>query len=133
ASQAAASRWCLSCCRPDTSPCRSRAICPASGAAPMRRCAARCADAIRAIPGRTIRYPRHRRAAPSRAGLDTHAPMKPLLIGLDWGTTSCRAYLIGAGGIVLERVTDGPGILKVENGAFGAALDAMIGRWDSKL
>src|SRR6266550_1144511 len=59
--------------------------------------------------------------------------MKPLLVGLDWGTTSCRAYLIGAGGIVLERVTDGPGILKVENGAFGAALDAMIGRWDSKL
>ena len=59
--------------------------------------------------------------------------MKPLLVGLDWGTTSCRAYLIGAGGIVLERVTDGPGILKVENGAFGAALDAMIGRWDSNL
>ena len=30
---------------------------------------------------------------------------------------------------MLERVTDGPGILKVENGAFGAALDAMIGGW----
>jgi 2-dehydro-3-deoxygalactonokinase len=58
---------------------------------------------------------------------------KPHLIGLDWGTTSCRAYLIGAGGIVLERVVDGPGILKVENGAFGAALDTMIGGWDSKL
>ena len=54
------------------------------------------------------------------------------LIGLDWGTTSCRAYLIGASGAVLARVTDGPGILKVENGAFGAALDAMIGQWDSK-
>ena len=53
----------------------------------------------------------------------------PHLIGLDWGTTSCRAYLIGADGAVLERVTDGPGILRVENGAFGAALDAMIGRW----
>jgi 2-dehydro-3-deoxygalactonokinase len=55
------------------------------------------------------------------------------LIGLDWGTTSCRAYLIGADGQVLERVTDGPGILKVESGAFGAALDAMICRWDAGL
>ena len=34
---------------------------------------------------------------------------------------------------MLERVADGPGILKVENGAFGAALDAMIGGWDAKL
>jgi 2-dehydro-3-deoxygalactonokinase len=30
---------------------------------------------------------------------------------------------------VLERVTDGPGILKVENGAFDDALMDMIGRW----
>jgi 2-dehydro-3-deoxygalactonokinase len=55
------------------------------------------------------------------------------LIGLDWGTTSCRAYLVDAAGKVLERVTDGPGILKVEDGAFGAALDAMVGRWDAGL
>src|SRR5215213_4651364 len=52
---------------------------------------------------------------------------KPLLIGLDWGTTSCRAYLIGSA--VLERVSNGPGILKVENGAFGRALDAMVANW----
>lgn len=58
---------------------------------------------------------------------------QPKLIGLDWGTTSCRAYLIGADGAVLERITDGPGILRIEDNAFGAALDAMIGRWDSKL
>jgi 2-dehydro-3-deoxygalactonokinase len=55
------------------------------------------------------------------------------LIGLDWGTTSCRAYLIGTDGVVLQRVTDGPGILKVENGAFGVALDTMIGQWDATL
>jgi 2-dehydro-3-deoxygalactonokinase len=59
--------------------------------------------------------------------------MSAALIGLDWGTTSCRAYLVGAEGAVLERVADGPGILKVEHGAFGAALDTMIGRWDAKL
>jgi 2-dehydro-3-deoxygalactonokinase len=52
----------------------------------------------------------------------------PLLIGLDWGTTSCRAYLIGADGATLARA-EGPGILRVEDGAFGAALDAMIGGW----
>jgi 2-dehydro-3-deoxygalactonokinase len=55
------------------------------------------------------------------------------LIGLDWGTTSCRAYLIGADGAVHERLGEGPGILKVEGGAFGAALDGMIGRWGAKL
>ena len=58
---------------------------------------------------------------------------KPRLIGLDWGTTSCRAYLIGTDGAVLDRITDGPGILRVENGAFGAALDAMIGGWVATL
>ena len=55
--------------------------------------------------------------------------MSARLIGLDWGTTSCRAYLIGAEGAVLQRVADGPGILKIENGAFGAALDAMTADW----
>src|SRR5947209_12635629 len=53
----------------------------------------------------------------------------PHLIGLDWGTTSCRAYLIGADGIVLDRQTDGPGILKVEQGHFGPWLDSMVGGW----
>jgi 2-dehydro-3-deoxygalactonokinase len=55
------------------------------------------------------------------------------LIGLDWGTTSCRAYLIGAAGAVLARATDGPGILRVANGAFGAAFDAITGGWDTRL
>lgn len=59
--------------------------------------------------------------------------MSARLIGLDWGTTSCRAYLVGADGAVRERVADGPGILKVENGAFGAALDAMTAGWSATL
>jgi len=54
--------------------------------------------------------------------------MTPQLIGLDWGSTSCRAYLIGAQG-VFARVIDGPGILRVEGGAFGAWFDAMVGSW----
>ena len=54
--------------------------------------------------------------------------MTPQLIGLDWGTTLCRAYLIGADGKVLDRQLDGPGILKAE-GHFGPWLDSMIGGW----
>lgn len=54
---------------------------------------------------------------------------QPLLIGLDWGTSSCRAYLIGADGKVLARQTDGPGILKIESANFGPWLDSMIGGW----
>jgi len=50
------------------------------------------------------------------------------LIGLDWGTTSCRAYLIGAGGAVLDRQLDGPGVLKVD-GNFGPWLNSMLGGW----
>src|ERR1700752_5453396 len=53
---------------------------------------------------------------------------EPHLIGLDWGTTSCRAYLVGADGVALDRQLDGPGILKVE-GHFGPWLDSMIGGW----
>jgi 2-dehydro-3-deoxygalactonokinase len=55
--------------------------------------------------------------------------MTPRLFGLDWGTTSCRAYMLGSGGSILARIADGPGILRVENSAFGPALDAMIGGW----
>lgn len=51
------------------------------------------------------------------------------LIGLDWGTTSCRAYLIGPDGKVLDRWTEGPGILRVKDGAFRDALMDMIRRW----
>jgi 2-dehydro-3-deoxygalactonokinase len=54
---------------------------------------------------------------------------EPHLIGVDWGTTSCRAYVISVDGKVLDSVVDGPGILKVENGAFGAAFGTMIGGW----
>jgi 2-dehydro-3-deoxygalactonokinase len=53
---------------------------------------------------------------------------KPQLIGLDWGTSSCRAYLIGADGVRARNV-DGPGILRVEGGAFGPWFDTMAGEW----
>src|SRR5882672_2091096 len=52
---------------------------------------------------------------------------KPLLVGLDWGTTSCRAYLVGADGVIARN--DGPGILRVEGGVFGPWFDTMVGAW----
>ena len=51
------------------------------------------------------------------------------LIALDWGTSSLRAYLLDPGGAIRERRVGGPGIMKVENGAFEAALDAFCGDW----
>ena len=51
------------------------------------------------------------------------------LIALDWGTSSLRAYLLDTSGAILERRAGGPGIMKVENGAFEAALDAFCGDW----
>ena len=55
--------------------------------------------------------------------------MSVALIALDWGTTSLRAYLLDATGDILERREDGPGIMKVENGAFEAALSDFCGDW----
>jgi len=40
------------------------------------------------------------------------------LIGLDWGTTSFRAYLLGAGGEILRRLEEPRGILHVQGDDF---------------
>jgi 2-dehydro-3-deoxygalactonokinase len=54
-------------------------------------------------------------------------------IALDWGTTSFRAYHVGAEGTVLNEVADATGILAVKDGAFEAALENHIGAWDWSL
>jgi 2-dehydro-3-deoxygalactonokinase len=51
------------------------------------------------------------------------------LIGLDWGTTSFRAYRIAADGRVLERHGAPAGILQIEGGDFAGALGREIGPW----
>jgi len=51
------------------------------------------------------------------------------MIGVDWGTSSLRAYRIGTDGSVVDRL-DGPGgILTVAEGGFPAALRDAIGPW----
>ena len=51
------------------------------------------------------------------------------LIGLDWGTTSFRAYRIDAVGRVLEQRSRDAGILKVQRGDFAGTLSDAIGDW----
>ncbi|WP_374298906.1 2-dehydro-3-deoxygalactonokinase [Paracoccus sp. (in: a-proteobacteria)] len=53
------------------------------------------------------------------------------LIGIDWGTTSFRAWRMGPGGEVLDTVGDGPGILSAAAlpGGFAQALQDGIGGW----
>ncbi len=58
-------------------------------------------------------------------------PMPPetALLGLDWGTTSLRGYLIGKDGTVLAERSAGAGILHIQNGAFADALMDLAGDW----
>lgn len=51
------------------------------------------------------------------------------LIGLDWGTTSLRAYRVAADGRVLGRREAARGILAVEGGRFADALEEIAGDW----
>lgn len=51
------------------------------------------------------------------------------LIGIDWGTTSFRAYRIGADGDVLERKGSQAGILKVPGGEFEHVFEGEVGTW----
>jgi 2-dehydro-3-deoxygalactonokinase len=51
------------------------------------------------------------------------------LIGLDWGTTSFRAYRLGAGGRVIEQKSAPCGILKVPAGAFARVFEREVGPW----
>jgi len=53
----------------------------------------------------------------------------PRLVALDWGTTSLRAYLLGDGGVVLERRAEPLGILQVPERDFHAAFDVTTAEW----
>jgi 2-dehydro-3-deoxygalactonokinase len=53
----------------------------------------------------------------------------PALIGIDWGTTSFRAYLLDAGGAILDRREAAAGILQIADRDFAGALESQIGAW----
>jgi 2-dehydro-3-deoxygalactonokinase len=51
------------------------------------------------------------------------------LIGVDWGTSGMRVFLLDAGGKVLDRREGPHGILNVEEGDFAGALTNAVGAW----
>jgi len=51
------------------------------------------------------------------------------LIGVDWGTSSLRAFLIGAKGEVIDGVSSPEGIMKVPDNSFEAVFDRLIAPW----
>ncbi len=53
----------------------------------------------------------------------------PRLIGVDWGTTSFRAYLLGGGAEILGRLEEPRGILHVDGDDFEGFLRRIIGPW----
>ena len=55
------------------------------------------------------------------------------MIGVDWGTTSLRAYRIGPGGKVADRLDRPGGILTVEQGGFPASVAARAGALERPL
>ncbi len=57
------------------------------------------------------------------------AASEPALIGIDWGTSSLRAFLIGSDGEVLERVAKPQGIMHVANKDFEAAFGELTAAW----
>lgn len=57
------------------------------------------------------------------------AVSEPALIGVDWGTSSFRAFLIGADGEVMIRVSSSDGIMQVCEQNFEAVFDRLVGSW----
>lgn len=53
----------------------------------------------------------------------------PLLLGLDWGTTSWRGYLIGHDGAVLARREADCGLTAIKDRDFAGALRGACGDW----
>lgn len=59
--------------------------------------------------------------------MDTSSP--PKLIGLDWGTTSLRGYLLDAEGRVIDAVAKPWGIQHLPAGGFAGALEGSVAGW----
>lgn len=57
------------------------------------------------------------------------AVSEPALIGIDWGTSSLRAFLIGTGGEVLDRISKPQGIMHIKDGDFEGTFGDLISNW----
>ncbi|GAB5511310.1 MAG: 2-dehydro-3-deoxygalactonokinase [Hyphomicrobiales bacterium] len=61
------------------------------------------------------------------------AVSEPALIGIDWGTSSLRAFLISAAGEVLDSVRSSEGIMHVPGRDFDAVFDRLVESLTSRL
>ena len=61
------------------------------------------------------------------------AVSKPALIGIDWGTSSLRAFLIGAGGEVLDHISKPLGIMRINDGDFERSFNDLVGPWQQAI
>jgi len=59
----------------------------------------------------------------------TASVFTPALIALDWGTTSLRAYLLGADGLALDTRASSAGIMNLPAGGFDQAFEETCGAW----
>jgi len=53
----------------------------------------------------------------------------PALVGVDWGTSSFRAYLIDSQGVVLDSMDSSDGIMQVANRDFDSVLIRLLEPW----
>jgi len=53
----------------------------------------------------------------------------PALIGVDWGTSSFRAYLIDHDGGVIDTISTSSGILTVQDNEFEAVFERLLANW----
>jgi len=53
----------------------------------------------------------------------------PALVGIDWGTSSLRAYLMNSQGAVLDKLESPEGIMKVTDKNFEAVCQRSVAHW----
>src|SRR5271165_4924862 len=53
----------------------------------------------------------------------------PALIGVDWGSSSFRAYLMAGDGAVLDTIAAAEGVASISPGEFPSAFRRLIGGW----
>ena len=56
---------------------------------------------------------------------------QPDFIGIDWGTSSFRAFLLTQEGRRLDQITSDAGIKRIPQGAFPDVIDSVLAQWPS--
>ncbi len=54
---------------------------------------------------------------------------RPALIGVDWGSSSFRAYLMARDGAILDALSTADGVASVPRGGFPATFRRLLGAW----